>query len=350
RVRALLWLGLASFGLAQVATAHLTNGLLMASIVLVLYLVATVARQVRMAERGLWTSTWRAVLLLLPFPLLAAAVLLPRLAYLPRTSIGHGYAELATVASRLSGHTVRAPLAAHGRSVWWATAFAKGPTAYAGVLAVVLVVAAFTVRRWRFPAAAFALVGLIGYVLNLDLVIRAKPIRTFALKTGLGELWLRDPTRFRYLLLIAFAGLAGYGLRAWIDRGPARSASALLGRALWLLPPLVVFVALPAIGGSPARSYLLLSIALIPAVALLLLVSAERPVGATALPLVALCLLVAVELTTAGLLDQLPPSGVLAAAPGRLAPAFGRLRPPSIDPAEYMTAGPLGRRLIESKS
>jgi hypothetical protein len=349
RSSAVAWFALASFGLAQVATAHLTNGLLMAALVVGLYLVATVAGQARRRGGTLSRTIGRSAALVVTFPVLAAAVLIPRLAYLPRTSIGHGYVELSRIASQLSGQQVHPPFAGRGHSLWWATGFARTPGGYVGVLAIVLVGVAFASPRWRFSAAAFGVVGLIGYVLNLNLVVRAKAIRSLAAKHWLGELWLRDPERFRYLLLLSFAALAGYGVQAWIDRGRAHDRATLLRRMAWLAPPILVFVALPALAGAPGLSFLALLLALAAVLPVLTLVARGRTAVVWLLPL-----LVAVELTATGLVDLLPPPrrAAVASATGshtRFATVFAKLRRPGIDPDAYLTPGEIGRHLVEGR-
>ena len=126
RVRRVAWVALTAFSWSQLAGAHLTHGLLMGSGVVALYVLARSAVQVRSGER----STRAALLLaagLLALPLLSAAVLVPRLALLPRTSIGQGYAELAAAATDLSGTVNVAPFAERGVGPWWATSFARGP-------------------------------------------------------------------------------------------------------------------------------------------------------------------------------------------------------------------------------
>src|SRR5439155_26274453 len=101
-------------------------------------------------------------------------------------------------------------------------------------------------------------------------------IRRFALRHGLGELWLRSPFRFRYLLIIAFAGLAAYGLQAWLDRPPGPSFRDVWRRGLWFVLPLLVFVALPIAAGSRKGPYVELAVGVTVIVSLLLLAARGR--------------------------------------------------------------------------
>lgn len=171
-LRRLGWAGLAAFSWSQIAGAHLSHGLLLGTFAMGLYLVVRSVQQVRAGERRAWKALWTGGALIASMPVLAAAVLIPRVAMLPRTSIGQGYRALGELATALGGRFVAPPFAYGGIGVWWGTSFARGPGGYAGVLAIVLIAFAFTSRRWRAPAAMFAVMGLIGYVLNIDVVVR----------------------------------------------------------------------------------------------------------------------------------------------------------------------------------
>src|SRR5207302_780221 len=174
---------------------------------------------------------------------------------LPRTSIGHGYVELAQLAQRLSGFPAPSAIVSTGLRPEWATAFARGPSGYVGVLAVILTPVALTSKRWRLPALAFAFAGFVGWALNLNRFVHSARLRSFALRHKLGELWLRAPERFKYLLILAFAGLVGYGVQAWLDFAPTRDWRTILRRAARWLPALVLLVIVPTAMGRSAERY-----------------------------------------------------------------------------------------------
>ena len=349
RLSLLVWLALTAFAWSQIAGAHMTNGLLMGTAVLLLYVVVRSALQVRTGQRGARAAVAMGASLLLTLPVLSAAVFIPRLALLPRTSIGHGYLELARLAARLSGTRGASPLAARGVGPWWGTSFARGPGGYVGALAVLLGPVALASRRWRLPAGAFAVAGLAGYLLNLDALVASPQLRDMALDLGVGELWLRSPARFRYPLVLAFAALAGYGMQAWIDMARAGPGAATLRRALWFLPAVLLFVALPLAAGSRMAEYVPLAAGAAYALPLLLL-AARGPNW----PLVALPALLAVELTAAGLAgqaDSVPQATVrgseYVSGLGHSFPKFGS---PFIDAAEYMQPGPIGATLTAARN
>jgi hypothetical protein len=343
------WLGFTAVALSQVAAVNLTHGLLMAAMVVGLYVVARSFAQVRAGFRSPGGAFAAGVSLFAAFPVLAAAVFIPRVALMPRTSLGHGYVELARLTGELSGPLPRPMLAVTGVSPWWGTSFARGPGGYVGALAILLIVAALWSRRWRLPATAFALAGLTGLLLNLDWLVGSAALRDLVLRSWIGQLWLRDPARFRYLLLLAFGGLAGYGLQAWLDLPAALDRRAMTRRMLWLAPPVVVFCLLPLAAGSPVAPYGLFLLGALILVPLLLVAARQRAWAA-----VALTVAVAVELTTAGLIplangSPAPATRSGGGARGAFGHAFAQLHRPSVDPAAYLAPGAIGRALIRAR-
>ncbi|HJP66422.1 MAG TPA: YfhO family protein, partial [Actinomycetota bacterium] len=341
--RRLGWLAGAELCLTQVAAAHLTDGLLIALLAVGLYAVARSISQVREGARSAGAAVGMIVVPFVILPLLAAGVLLPRLALLPRTSIGHGYQTLGRLADRLSGTTGASPIAPNGVGPWWGTAFARAPGGYAGVLSVLLLPMAFSNRRWRLPAVGFGLVGLIGWLLNLDGLVSSPGVRSFALRSQVGELWLRDPFRFRYLVPLAVGVLAGYAVEAWLQRRaftPSKGVRSLV----WVVPGLVFLVALPLLAGARPGSYLPLLIS--GAVMLPVLAAVARGrLSAWLLPALA-----ATELVVVALASQpgpAPPSlqPVFAEVGPGLGRFFAPLHEPTIVPADYVSPGPIGRAI-----
>ncbi|MFN2589617.1 MAG: YfhO family protein [Actinomycetota bacterium] len=339
--RRFAWLAATELCLMQIAAAHLTDGVVLGGGTIGLYAVARSVAQVRAGQRRAGTAALMVVAMFAIFPLLAAAVLIPRLALLPRTSIGHGYAALDRLAHELSGTKTVPPLAEGGIGPWWGTAFARGPGGYAGALAILLLPVGLASRRWRLPVGAFMLAGLIAWVLNLDALITSPGVRSFALRWRLGELWLRDPYRFRYLLPLVLGILAGYAVQAWLDRPrPSRSPD-LVRRAMWFAPSVAVFVALPLLWDSSPGSYVPLLLGSIVAVPVLLLAGKGTPWAERVLPAVTAIELVAIALASQGGPVPSPrPQGTAAANPG-LGPAFPKLHRPTITPAAYLDRGPI---------
>jgi Bacterial membrane protein YfhO len=347
--RALAWMGFTAFSLSQVAAAQLTDGLLIAAMALIPYLVARSFLRVRAGEARLVPAVVKGAGLLAVFPLLAAALLIPRLALVPRTSIGHGYVALGRLASQLSGTPFSPPLAKTGDPPWWGTSFARGPAGYVGILALLLIPVALSSRRWRWPAAGFAVVGFIGWFLNLDWLITNPGVRSFAIKFGVGELWLRSPDRFKYQIILVFAALAGYGTQAWLDLRPVSGRRAILVRAAWLVPGVAVFAILPLAAGSRAALYADFLAGLLVGAVLLLFAARGRTWAAATLPV-----LVALELVTSGVVAPIKPGkeSVISPSTGiveRFGRSFFTLRRPEVRPHAYITPGPIGNALIAAR-
>jgi hypothetical protein len=348
------WLAFTGLAWSQLAGAHLTNGVAVGTGVLLLYVAARSIVQVRSGERTGRTALLLGAGLFVALPLLSAAVLIPRLDLLPRTSIGQGYAALARLGTDLSGAPNAPPFGEGAVGPWWGTSFARGPGGYLGVLAILLWPFGLLSRKWRAPSLAFAAAGLVGFVLNLDVLVRTDWIRSAALKLPFGELWLRSPFRFRYVLVLVFAVLAGYGLQAWLDRRGEAAANVRppgRRRAWWrdwapIAAVVVVFGLLPLLVGARPVQTLAFGIGLLWAIPLLAL--AARGVRWAS---VALCVLAAVELVAAGIIAQggpLPRRPLLAVPTDGLRTSFPAFHAPFIEPTDYLTPGPIGRAMIQA--
>jgi hypothetical protein len=344
------WLAFTSFAWTQIAAAHLTDGLLIGTAVTGVYLVTRALQQLRAKERSVPSAVVLAVVLVSCLIVVSAAAWLPRLDLIPRTAIGMGYRTLGALSNRLTGRSALPPLAIHGQGPLWPTAFARGLGGYMSAAAVLLIPVAFVSRRFRWPAIGFASLAVAGWLLNLDRLIAAPHVRSFAVKAGIGELWLRDPSRFRYMVLLMFGILAAYGLQAWLDRPAADRRGALF--RLWLLAPgAFLFVLLPLVAGASVRAYVAFAIGAAYAVPLLYVAARGRSWAGPAL-----AGLVAIELVTFGIVGQSGPPPVTRAQgltlsydPG-LGTAFAKLHAPSIDPGAYLTMGAIGRTIAAGDS
>jgi Bacterial membrane protein YfhO len=347
------WLALTALAWSQIAAAHLTHGLLMGSALMALYALARLTIQVRSGERSLRSAAVVAAVPVFALPFLSAAVLYPRLKLLPRTSIGQGYLQLGLLTKQLGGFKQDtalqlSPLFNGGIHVGWGTGFARGSGSYVGAATILLIAFGIWSRRWRLPALAFALCGFVGWGLNMDRLIRSG-LHTLLLHTSVGELWLRDPARFRYVLIPAFAALGAYGLQAWLDAWSGDGQAIRWRTAAWLVGgSVVVFVVAPLIGGG---SYVPFAIAVLPTAWLLWLVAKRTTWAAAALPA-----LLAVELTVTALAGQTgPPLNGATELSQHLritnwaGSAFRAYHTPWIPPASYATPGAIGRILIRAR-
>jgi hypothetical protein len=277
-----LWLLLAALAWGQLAAVHLSQGLVMGSAALLAFTVAWAWDEVRRGRAG-------AKLVALPALLLAAffavnlAYLLPRLAYLPRSTVGMGFTRLQELAAELQDR--RAPRFSVAKALQPAfpVRLALSPGGYLGAGALLLSFGGLLHRRLRPLALAFLAYGLAFYVLGLRSVAEAIGPTVASLPGG--EFYQHNPGRFAYAVPFALAVLAGIGVQAWLDVRslPARIAMLAPALLLWgVLPPLLGAnpdaLTLPAIGLGAAAAVLALAL--------------WRPALAAALPL-----LLAVELS-----------------------------------------------------
>ncbi len=245
--RRLPWLALAALAWGQVATAHLSHGLLMCTGLVTAYVVARAVRDVRSGalERG------TAVLLGLGFlaflPLANLAILVPRFALLGRSSLAGGYGALEGTVAGSTG--LDQPIPTEG--VWsaWPLALASTPGAYVGAAILLALPLALRDRPRRHLAIAFGALLGIGYLLTLSILVGAGWFRSLVLALPFGDVYLHNPGRLRYLAFLVVPILGAVGVQALFDRRPPFREA--LG---WIAPSVALFLLFPlAIGANPAR-------------------------------------------------------------------------------------------------
>ena len=107
--RRLAWLALSAFAWSQVASAHMSHGLVMCSLLLAAFLIATSVASVRSGEVAGWTAAARTGLFLVAMPLAGLAILIPRLAFIGSSSLHRGYDALGEPV-RSTAHITDRPL------------------------------------------------------------------------------------------------------------------------------------------------------------------------------------------------------------------------------------------------
>src|SRR5439155_9028906 len=178
-------------------------------------------------------------LIVVVVPLIDLAYLLPRVGYLPRTSIALGYRHLFLLSKRLTGNKTYGLEFGLGVGNTWPVRLALSPGAYLGAGALALMFAGWRVRGQRYLAVGFATYGAICYVLMLQWFAHGLPN---AFKgSSVGGFYFHDPSRFRFGFLIALAILAALGLEGWL---PARSW---IDRIVLIVPGVVVWFVLPRV-------------------------------------------------------------------------------------------------------
>jgi hypothetical protein len=321
----LLWLGLAAVAWGQVAAAHLSDGLAIGTAALAAYVAGRLIADVRSGRRSGRDAGLTVVLLVVALPLVNLAYLLPRIAYLPRTSLAVGYETLPEAAARFGGETT-SPLPGPAAEPPWPLQLATWPGAYLGAAALALSLGWW--RRHRAVPVAMAGFALACYVLSLEAVaVALKPV---VLRIPLGSFYLHAPWRLRLAFLVVVPLLAAFGLDAW------RSARGAAERAWILVPGVVLWWFLPAMVADPARLALLAAGAALGGGAIWLV--ARRPALGWSVPAV-----LAAELTVASLSGQTFPRELVRT--GVEPPTKTRPLTPLLEPdwsvADYLRPGPL---------
>ena len=261
--RRLAWMALSAFAWSQVASAHMSHGLVMCSLLLAAYLVATSVSAVRAAEISGWSAAGRIVMFLAVMPLASLAILIPRLAFIGSSSLHRGYEVLGQPNDR--------PIATNGVWAAWPLAYGVAPGAYVGAVMLLAVPFAFRDRARRALVWAFGGCFLLTWLLMLNVVVTAGWFQRLMLKLPFGDVYLHNPGRMRYLSMIAIPVLGAIGLQGLRDRPmEARSVKRLLACGV------VVLLALPLVFGTKPYRFILLAVALLAAVPALFWLATAR--------------------------------------------------------------------------
>ncbi|HEX2088547.1 MAG TPA: YfhO family protein [Actinomycetota bacterium] len=328
--RRLIWLGIVAMAWGQLAAAYLSHGLVIGTGAVVAYVAARfwAHRRDEQERRQLRV----AALLLVPAALaLNLAFLLPRLAYLPRSSFA------------VAEEALTRPL---GVPPVWPLKLAVTPGAYLGAALLILVLLAFRSRRRAHLVVAFSAYALVFFIAGLDVV--ARNVGPFIDGLPVLGLYAHFPGRLGLALLLAVPILGALGLEAWRENGRGRDLA-------WAgLAVVAVWVAVPLALGVRAPAFALLAMGAAVAVPSLLMVL-RRPGLLAIIPAIA-----ALELAVNGvgglfehdflgsrfqaLQEARSPDPLGAVEAGWLVP----LRTADVDPVRYEAAGTIARALQQS--
>jgi len=319
------WAVATAIAWGQIAAIHLSHGLVIGTLAFACYATVRTVVDVRSGRR---TGRDRAAALLVlaaALPLVNLAYFLPRLGYLPTTTLGFGYENIQRLGSSLAGQKVGPRLPGPVSPVTWILAFAFSPGAYVGATALAVAFAGWWSRRLRPLVLAFTALLVICYVASLQAV--AYGMTSLIRHLPFGDVYLQSPWRFRYGVLLALAVLAGLGVEAWREEHIRRT------RAVMLVPGLLLWGVLPWVTRPAVARLSLLGVGALAAAAVLLLV-ARKPVLAALIPLV-----IAVELVGNGLVGQSVGAPTVADGISGLdarQPPFNALGPIPIRAADYL--------------
>ncbi|MET0802233.1 MAG: hypothetical protein ABWZ53_13830, partial [Actinomycetota bacterium] len=241
--RRFVWIGAGGIAWSQVATSHLSHGLVVCTALLTAYLVVGAVVDTREHRARAAAAAARAATFLIALPLLSLAILVPRLDALESSSLAAGYDRLGDAIGTLGGDGVGS-LQSNGVWAAWPLAFGATPGAYAGAAILVGVPLALRARRRRVLVWAFGGALVLTWVLMLDPVVSATWVRELSLRIPFGDVYLHNPGRMRYLAVIAVPVLGAVGLQGLRDEPIApRALAGWLGAGafLWLGVPLLAF-------------------------------------------------------------------------------------------------------------
>ena len=245
------WLALAAGAWSQVAAAHLSHGLVIATAFAATLLVVGGIVDVRAGLVTGRTAAVRAVLLLVTLPVAALPILLPHVDFLGGSSLRGGYGALGDLGQTEVGDA----LGQEGLWAGWPWGFAAAPGAYAGAAALATAAVAARSRRLRVPALAAGGLLVLVYVVTQPLLVTAGWWRSFVLAIPFGDVYLHNPGRLRYVAVVAIPILAAAGIDGLLERplSPRRAlvwlgsvAAIVLGVPLLLGGNLVRFVPVAA--------------------------------------------------------------------------------------------------------
>jgi len=318
--RRLAWCVLTALAWGQVVASFLTTGIILGTLALVAFGIAVTVSEVRGGTLSRAGALTLGAIVSISLPTINLAYLLPRLAYLPRTSLSLGYEQLRELADRYSHVPLtNLPPEPHPGVAAWPLNLMAPPGAYIGATAVVLAFAVWGSKRLRLPVAALAAFGALGYLLTLPGVPESLG-RLVGSRAG--SILVHNGGRDLFAVIFALSASAGFGMQSWLETSSVRR------RSILLVPGVAVLAVLPFVQGIDI-SHLLLPLIAGAAALALLIASGPRTALAVVVPL-----LVAVELGANAFLGQasLATLKISAGHPYVLYPQ----RSPNVDAAAYI--------------
>jgi hypothetical protein len=331
------WLALGALAWGQVASAHLSHGLLVSTAVVTAYVAARTIHDIRVDGSPAPAAVGLALLFLAFLPIANLATLVPRFALIPNTSLRGGYAALGGTLARISGVEDR-PLPTSGIWSAWPVSLASAPGAYAGAAVVLSIPAAFRARGYRFLTTAFVVAGGVAYALTLDLFVGAGWFRDLVLRLPYGDVYLHNPGRLRYLVLFVVPVLGAIGLQGFLELLPSRREA-----TWWMGGAAALFVGFPVLLGAHPDRFVVFALGTSATVPVLFGVFRGRRWAGAALPLI-----LAAELLGGALWSSAYQGGtVFVGLEGHAHPALAPqpLRWPDVPMDRYLEAGPIARYL-----
>ena len=336
--RRLPWLALAALAWGQVATSHLSHGLVMAAGLTIAYVLARAVREVRHRDLRLATAVWMSLAFLAFVPLANLAILVPHVAVLARSSLSDGYGSFGGTVARSSGGVEDIPIPDTG--IWgaWPLALASTPGGYVGAAVLLFVPFALRDRARRYLLICLGAVFAVAYVLTSTVLVGAGWFRSLALALPFGDVYLHNPGRLRYLAFLVVPVMGGIGIHWVLEHRPSfREAMRWIGAGLG------VFLVVPLLMGARFGRLTIFAIASAAVIGVVWAIARGRRWA----PL-ALCLVLAAELAAGAVWSSMYHGGtVYLGLESGSNPALvaAPLRWPDVDVNAYLEPGPIARSL-----
>jgi hypothetical protein len=336
--RRFAWLALAAFAWGQVAVAHLSHGLVMATGLVVAYVVARAFREVRHRTLRPGAAVGLSVAFLAFLPLASLAILVPRFAVIARSSLADGYGAIEGTVARVSATSEDLPIPTTGIWAAWPLALASTPGGYLGAALLLFVPFALRDAGRRYLVICLGAVAVVAYVLTNTLLVGAGWFRSLVLALPYGDVYLHNPSRLRYLAFLIVPVLGAVGVQWVLDHRPPFADA-----MRWVGVGLGVFLAFPLLMGARLGRLAMFAIASAAVIGVVwALVRHKRWAP------IALCAVLCAELVTGAVWSSVYRGGTvylgletgdhpaLVAAP---------LRWPDVDLDAYLEPGPIARAL-----
>ena len=339
--RRLAWLALAAFAWGQVASAHLSHGLVMATVLVVAYVIARAIREVRTGTIRRGAAVGWSVAFLVFLPLANLAIVVPHFAVLARSSLSDGYGAIVGTVARSRATTEDVPIPSTGMWGAWPLALASTPGGYLGAAVLLFVPFALRDAARRYLVVALGAVAVLAYLLTNTVLVGAGWFRSLALSLPFGDVYLHNPSRLRYLAFLIVPALGAVGIQWFLDHRPG------FGEAMrWIGAGLVVFLVFPLVMGARPGRLAIFAIASIAVVGVVWAFARGRRWAP-----VALCGILAAELLAGAIWSSVYHGGTVylgLEAGTHAALVAAPLRWPDVNVHEYLSPGPIARTLQRS--
>ena len=339
--RRLGWLALAALAWGQVATSHLSHGLVMATGLVVAYVVARAIREARRGSLRAGAAVGWSVAFLLFLPLANLAILVPHFVVLARSSLSDGYGAIVGTVAGPRATTEDVPIPATGMWGAWPLALASTPGGYLGAAVLLFVPFALRDAARRYLVVALGAVAVLAYLLTNTILVGAGWFRSLALSLPFGDVYLHNPSRLRYLAFLIVPALGAVGIQWVLDRRPA------FGEAMrWIGAGLAVLLVFPLVMGARPGRLTIFAIASVAVVGVVWALARGRRWAP-----VALCAILGAELLAGAIWSSMYRGGTvyLGLETGTHAALVATpLRWPDVDVHEYLSPGPIAAALRRS--